>query len=68
MKIMVRPNDPWRADEMDREAGRLDWAAKDAKDAPKPVGNFDDDYEVLCRYSTLFAGDLVDRYVVVLGS
>lgn len=38
--------DPWRADELDRAAERLDWAAKDAH---KPIGNFDADYRTLCQ-------------------
>lgn len=38
--------DPWRADELDHAAERLDWAAKDAH---KPTGNFDADYGALCQ-------------------
>ena len=49
---MRRDDDPWRADDMGKVvAADLDkrWDAKDAKNAPKPVGIFDDDYEALCR-------------------
>lgn len=38
--------DPWRADELDHAAERLDWAAKDAH---KPAGTFDADYASLCQ-------------------
>lgn len=43
----VAHNDPWRADKMDIAAKGMDWAAKDFQ---APSGNFDADYEALCRY------------------
>lgn len=45
-RIEVAHNDPWRADKMDMAAKGMNWASKSVQ---KPSGNFDADYEALCR-------------------